>query len=148
MASDEELKHRIALTLLPGIGDVNAKKLIAYCGGVEAVFREKRSVLEKIPSIGAITAAKIQPDSVMGRAEAEVEFIRKYQINAWFGNTEQVRLEHYAQITDEDFLIAASAYSVQQGTETDCMKENTPALTVPEGALVGTGVQPSGRYWT
>ena len=84
MASDEELKHRIALTLLPGIGDVNAKKLIAYCGGVEAVLREKRATLEKIPSIGAITAAKIQPDKVMGRAEAEVEFIRKYNINALF----------------------------------------------------------------
>lgn len=79
--------------------------------------------------------------------DAEKRF-RKYQINAWFGNTEQVRLEHYTQITDEDFLIAASAYSVQQGTETDCMNENTPALTVPESAFVGTGVQPSGRYWT
>ena len=84
MASDEELKYRIALTLLPGIGDVNAKTLVAYCGGAEAVLREKRATLEKIPSIGAITAAKIQPDTVLGRAEAEVEFVRKYNINARF----------------------------------------------------------------
>ncbi|NLH32313.1 MAG: DNA-protecting protein DprA, partial [Lentimicrobium sp.] len=46
------LLQQIALTLLPGVGNVTGKKLIAYCGGVEAVFKQKREALEKIPGIG------------------------------------------------------------------------------------------------
>ena len=33
--------------MLPGVGDINAKNLIAYCGSAEAVFAEKKSSLEK-----------------------------------------------------------------------------------------------------
>ena len=37
---DEQLSYKIGLGLIPGVGDIVAKKLIAYCGGVEAVFNE------------------------------------------------------------------------------------------------------------
>ena len=36
-----ELLYKIGITLIPGVGDINAKKIIAYCGGAEAVFTEK-----------------------------------------------------------------------------------------------------------
>ena len=36
------LKYKIALTLIPNIGDILAKRLVAYCGSVEAVFEEKK----------------------------------------------------------------------------------------------------------
>ena len=39
----EELKYQIGITLIEGVGDVVAKKLIAYCGSVEAVFKEKKA---------------------------------------------------------------------------------------------------------
>lgn len=96
MASDEELKYRIALSQLPGIGDITAKKLVAYCGGVQAVFEEKRAVLEKIPGIGAATAAHVNGSKAFGRAEQEVEFIRKYHINAmWYLDSDYpTRLVH------------------------------------------------------
>ena len=38
----------MALSQIEGIGDVNAKKLIAHCGSAEAVFKEKKSSLTKI----------------------------------------------------------------------------------------------------
>lgn len=37
-----ELLYKIGITLIPGVGDINAKKIIAYCGGAEAVFTEKK----------------------------------------------------------------------------------------------------------
>ena len=49
---DGSLKYKIALSLIPNIGDILAKRLVAYCGSAEAIFREKKSMLEKIPGIG------------------------------------------------------------------------------------------------
>jgi predicted Rossmann fold nucleotide-binding protein DprA/Smf involved in DNA uptake len=51
---NEQLLYHIAITSIPNIGDVTAKKLIAYCGISEQVFNEKKSTLEKIPGIAAI----------------------------------------------------------------------------------------------
>ena len=56
---NDDLLYNIAITELQGIGDITAKKLIAYCGNSKAVFEEKKTVLEKIPGIGAINANKI-----------------------------------------------------------------------------------------
>ncbi len=74
------LLHRIAITLIPGIGDVNGKKLISYCGSAEAVFREKRKNLMKIPGIGMSTVNSILGTKVLGRAEEELKFIEKFRI--------------------------------------------------------------------
>ena len=48
---NEQLLYHIAITSIPNVGDITAKKLIAYCGSSEQVFKEKKSVLEKIPGI-------------------------------------------------------------------------------------------------
>lgn len=69
-----ELLYEVALTLIPGIGDVNAKKLIAYCGGAEAVFEEKRKNLLNIPGIGERTVESIVSQNVLQRAERELNF--------------------------------------------------------------------------
>ena len=68
------LLYEVALTLIPGIGDVNAKKLIAYCGGAEAVFEEKRKNLLNIPGIGERTVESIVSQNVLQRAERELNF--------------------------------------------------------------------------
>ncbi|MBL4709477.1 MAG: DNA-protecting protein DprA [Flavobacteriales bacterium] len=80
----DKLKYQIALTLIPGIGAIAAKKLIAYCGGVEAVFHQKKSHLVKIPSIGEKTAAAIVNSNVFAEAEAELKFIEQNNITAHF----------------------------------------------------------------
>jgi len=82
--SDEILKHRIALTLIPEVGPILARTLVSYCGSVEAVFSRKPANLERIPGIGPVTAASIAGHKSFARAEKEVAFIRKYRIKPLF----------------------------------------------------------------
>lgn len=77
---DKELKYKIGITLLNGIGDVLAKRLIAYCGSAEAVFHEKKSRLMKVPGVGGINVNAILEHNVLQRAEEEIEFIEKNEI--------------------------------------------------------------------
>jgi len=82
--TDELFIHRISLTLIEGVGDVLAKQLISYCGSVEAIFKEKKRLLEKIPEIGPKTAAAIAGFKKFDRAVKELEFIRKHNIQQFF----------------------------------------------------------------
>ncbi|MCB0536838.1 MAG: DNA-processing protein DprA [Bacteroidetes bacterium] len=66
--------------MLEGIGAVQAKNLISYCGGVEAVFKQKKSQLLKIPGIGPITADNILKGTCFKQAEEEIEFTEKNNI--------------------------------------------------------------------
>ncbi|MEW6468458.1 MAG: DNA-processing protein DprA [Bacteroidota bacterium] len=81
---DKDLQYKIALTLIPDIGDVRAKNLIAFCGSVEAVFREKRSALKKIPGVGDVIARSVSEADMLERAEEEMRFIERYGIQPLF----------------------------------------------------------------
>lgn len=72
-----ELLYELALTLIPGIGDVNGKKLVAYCGGAEAVFHEKKKNLFHIPGIGEKSVESIVSQNVLSRAEKELAFAER-----------------------------------------------------------------------
>lgn len=80
----ENLIHKIALSLIPGIGSVTAKSLIAYTGSAEQVFREKESALRQIPGVGAFLAKNIVNSEVKSRAAREVEFLQKNDVKALF----------------------------------------------------------------
>ncbi len=80
----EKLKYKIGITLIHGIGCILAKNLIAYLGDVEAVFREKKMTLMKIPGIGEVLATQIVNQKVLEQAEKEVEFITKHKIKPLF----------------------------------------------------------------
>lgn len=41
---ENSLLYKIAISLIPGIGCVNAKRLIAYTGSIEGIFKEKNSI--------------------------------------------------------------------------------------------------------
>ena len=43
--NEDEKKYQIALTLIEGVGDVIAKKLLAFTSSAKAVFFAKRSEL-------------------------------------------------------------------------------------------------------
>ncbi|MDR1864963.1 MAG: DNA-processing protein DprA [Bacteroidales bacterium] len=77
---DDDLKYKIAVGLIPGIGDVIAKRLISYCGGAEAVFREKKPALMKIPGVGEALAEAVMAQDVLSKAEKETEFVRRYGV--------------------------------------------------------------------
>ena len=51
--------YQIALTLVPNVGDVAAKKLLAYCGSVENVFKESRKSLMSIPVVYSVISNSI-----------------------------------------------------------------------------------------
>ena len=76
--------YRIGLTFIPGIGDVLAKNLVAYCGSPEAVFTEKRSKLQKIPGIGRVLSEIVSNSNVLKRAEEELRFIESNKVTPLF----------------------------------------------------------------
>lgn len=82
--ADKELKYKIGITLINGVGDVLAKRLIAYCGSAEGVFKEKKNKLIKIPGVGRINVKSILGQDVLQRAEEEIEFVEKNEITPLF----------------------------------------------------------------
>lgn len=52
---NDEILYQIAVTLIPGIGDISGKRFVAYCGNAMAVFKETRKSLEKINGIREVT---------------------------------------------------------------------------------------------
>jgi len=82
--SSKNLLYNIGISLIGNVGDIIAKKLIAYCGGSEAVFKESKWKLLKIPDVGNTVATAIASQNVLARAEEEIEFIEKHKLNALF----------------------------------------------------------------
>ena len=82
---NEELKYQIALTLIPGIGDISGKKFVHYCGSAEAIFKETRKSLEKISGMREATIEAIcNPKEYLKRADEEITFIEKNDIRPLF----------------------------------------------------------------
>lgn len=81
---EHDLLYQIGITLIPGIGDISGKKLVAYCGSPEAVFSEKKAALKKIPGIGDTTVNSIINHSVFKRAETEINFTEQNGIKPLF----------------------------------------------------------------
>ena len=80
------LRYEIALTFLPGIGDITGKKLVAYCGGIEAVFKLSRRELCEIKALGEPLVHRLLEgrDDALKRASMEMSFIERYDIKPLF----------------------------------------------------------------
>jgi DNA processing protein len=80
------LQYEIALSLFPGIGSVNARRLVAYLGSLNAVFETSSKSLKDIPGIGSglIKTLVEQRDIILKQAEKEIGFIQKYGIKTFF----------------------------------------------------------------
>jgi DNA processing protein len=78
------LLHQLALTFVPGIGDVLAKNLISYCGSAEEIFKTSKHKLLQIPGIGPKMAVGILNPQCFKRAEVELQFIEKNKIQLVF----------------------------------------------------------------
>jgi len=76
--------YQLALSCLPGIGPVLARNLLSYCGDAEHVFKEKSKHLAQIPGIGPKTLEFLNNNAALKRAEQELKFIDKFNINALF----------------------------------------------------------------
>jgi len=84
METPDPLAYKIALSMIPGIGNVTARNLIAYIGSVEGIFHEKEKNLIKIPGVGEVNAQRVITQNVLQRAKREVDFIQKNKIKTFF----------------------------------------------------------------
>ncbi|HUZ58395.1 MAG TPA: DNA-processing protein DprA [Hanamia sp.] len=80
----KDLLYQIALTLIPNIGDVNAKTLVNHFGNAEAIFHAHKKDLDTLEGIGTVRAASIKNFKDFSRAEEEISFIKKYRITPLF----------------------------------------------------------------
>ncbi|MDQ3072579.1 MAG: DNA-processing protein DprA [Bacteroidota bacterium] len=81
---EENLRHVLAALMVPKIGPVMAKQLIAYCGSPEAIFRQKKGHLQKIPGIGSKLADSIVSFKDFDRVDKEFEFVKKHKIQVHY----------------------------------------------------------------
>lgn len=79
---EDELLSLISLSMLPGIGSVTARQLITHFGSACAVFRARKSVLEKIPGIGKERAEAVSDSRPRDKAERELLFLQRHGIQA------------------------------------------------------------------
>lgn len=77
---DEMLRYKIGIGLIPKVGPVIAKKLIAHCGSIEGIFCEKRSNLSRIPGIGEKLVDAVIKNRNSDIPDKEIEYIRKHNI--------------------------------------------------------------------
>ena len=79
--SNDQLLYNLGLSFIPKIGDITAKKLVAYTGSAESLFKEKKKILEKIPGIGSGLAKSVTSQNILKLAEKEIELAKKHNIN-------------------------------------------------------------------
>ncbi len=148
----QKLLYQIAISMIPGVGGVTAKKLISYCGGVEAVFKEKKHVLQKIPGIGDHMANAVSGYDLFERAEKEIAFLERNKIRPLFFLDKDYprRLKHCDDGPVLLFVKGDVEFNVQKvvsivGTRsmTDYGKEKCREIVeglIPHNALVVSGL--------
>jgi len=67
----------MAMHLIPGVGDVLMKQLIAYCGSASGVFKKPKGKLEKIPGVGPSVSKSIAAGGYLEKAAQEFEKAKK-----------------------------------------------------------------------
>jgi DNA processing protein len=81
MQKNNDLLYKIALGLIPGLGPVNTKNIVAYLGSVKAVFEAGENEFMKIPGIAEKGAKQIIKNrNTLPEARKELEFIQKHNI--------------------------------------------------------------------
>ena len=83
-SNNDSLRYKISIGMVPKIGPVLTKRLIAYCGSAEGVFKEKKNHLSKIPGIGERLIEHIISHKNLDAADIEIEFIQRNNISALF----------------------------------------------------------------
>ncbi|MBC8033146.1 MAG: DNA-protecting protein DprA [Chitinophagaceae bacterium] len=79
-----ELFYKLALTLVPQVGAVQARILIDKYGSAETIFSTRTQLLEKTEGIGSIRAGLIKGFRAFDKVEKELKFIEKNEIRPLF----------------------------------------------------------------
>ena len=78
------LVHKIALSLIKGVGTMHAKNLLIHFGSAEAVFEATKAQILKIEGIGEVRAHAVLHNDAIAKAEQQLEFIEKHGIEVLF----------------------------------------------------------------
>jgi len=81
---NNELLYQVALTLINGVGVVQAKQLIEHFGTAELIFKAKKKELSLLEGIGEMRARQIKDFADFKEAEEEIEFCEKHHIQTIF----------------------------------------------------------------
>jgi len=76
--------HQIALTYVKNVGPAIAKSMVSYFGGVERIFTVSQAKLLEIPGITANRLVQLGLSEAMQKAEQELKFIEKNNIDVLF----------------------------------------------------------------
>jgi len=79
-----ELVYRLALTMVPLIGDAHAKILVERFGDAQAIFKAKLGDLALVEGIGELRASAIRSFRNFTEAERELQFVEKNGIEVLF----------------------------------------------------------------
>ncbi len=80
----DEWLFRLALRLIPGIGDKLYKQLMAKCGSARCVYEQRNDSMRGIPGIGIKAAESLKRAWPLKQAESELMFIDRNGIEAIF----------------------------------------------------------------
>ncbi|MCF8357438.1 MAG: DNA-processing protein DprA [Prolixibacteraceae bacterium] len=100
------LNYQIALSMFPRIGAVNARRLVAYLGSLDAVFEAPRKAFKEIPGIGSnlINIILDNRAEMLEKASREVGFIQKHNIKTYF-YLDKVFPKRLAQCSDAPVIL-------------------------------------------
>ena len=76
--------YRIALGMIPGIGGITARKILAFTGSAKAAFSVPKKTLLGIPGVGDLLADRMRSTGILDQAKRELEFINKRRITCLF----------------------------------------------------------------
>lgn len=79
----EELYYQIAITMVPNIGDVNARALVQHFGSASGVFKAKDKHLKGIEGMGSKRIESILQFD-FAKVDKEIAFIEKHHIQTLF----------------------------------------------------------------
>lgn len=86
--ADEKLLYQIALTKVPGVGDIVGKNLLSIVGEPEAIFKSTKTSLNAIKGLTQKVVNEILNPKILQEAEAELNFVRKHEIQTYFTGEE------------------------------------------------------------
>jgi DNA processing protein len=78
------LLHQVGLTFIKNVGPVLARSLLMHFGDAEKIFKSSKEKLLRVPGIGAKTLSGIDLAAALFRAEEELNFIEKNDIQVVF----------------------------------------------------------------
>ncbi len=81
---NDQLPYQIALTKIPMVGVKTAKILLSYCGSLEAIFKENKRRLLRIPGIGEKIVEAIAVTHPFQVSEPDISFMERNGIKSLF----------------------------------------------------------------